>query len=701
MIRRVVFAVLASLIAGAALAAGEYQVPVPVQQTLPNGLRVVVFPRPGSGLVQAQLVIPAGVDAEPAGARGVAVLTAQMLKLGTSSRTADVFAHDLGQVGGNFSAAAQREYAAIGTAFLPADFESGMELMSDAVINPIFDDAQFTQVRGQAVRELLQLHGDPSRVADEQLWDLALPSVPAARPPLGDLASLIALTRDPLRAFHRDRYRPDHAVLAIGGDVTPEKAFAVAAEWFGRWSGRSGPAPVTSVLPPARRRVRVVDREGMPVAVVRLGWTAPGRGEADELPRTIGARLLQTRLQKRLGAGLFGRGGIHVSLGVVRGAALLSLGLVVPVDSAAAAVSRASAAMRQAVAEPVTEAELAPLRSQILRSYPLRFETLGGLVSQWLVADLDGDADRTLAGDPGRIAALAPDAVSTALRRGLALDAPAVVVVGPAARLRGPLSRIAPVDVVQLDQPPESAAAPRDTLPAPGPGDEALGRQIALSAVAAHGGLENVRRIHDSINDAQVTLVLQGREVHGEMRQLRKDPYRMVLLTSFDQFESRQVLNGRDAWSLTTEGHLQLADSVGVRAMRLGFTSDVPHLLLTLADSSSRLVSRGPAKLDGKDVRVLDVTSSVGERRRIYVDAKTNLVVGMDQNEDNRPGGLTARRIYRDLRPVEGLLIPYEEERQLGGETVMRLFATKVAVNIGVLDAEFERPASMTTTPKK
>jgi hypothetical protein len=112
-------------------------------------------------------------------------------------------------------------------------------------------------------------------------------------------------------------------------------------------------------------------------------------------------------------------------------------------------------------------------------------------------------------------------------------------------------------------------------------------------------------------------------------------------------------------------------------------------------------VSRGPAKLDGKDVRVLDVTSSVGERRRIYVDAKTNLVVGMDQNEDNRPGGLTARRIYRDLRPVEGLLIPYEEERQLGGETVMRLFATKVAVNIGVLDAEFERPASMTTTPKK
>ena len=53
-----------------------------------------------------------------------------------------------------------------------------------------------------------------------------------------------------------------------------------------------------------------------------------------------------------------------------------------------------------------------------------------------------------------------------------------------------------------------------------------------------------------------------------------------------------------------------------------------------------------------------------------------------------------ARRIYRDLRPVNGVLMPFEEERQLEGRTVMRLKVTKTELNSDISDTEFQRPAS-------
>ena len=63
----------------------------------------------------------------------------------------------------------------------------------------------------------------------------------------GDIQSLIGTTRDHVQSFYRGRWRPDRAVLTISGDVTPERAFAVAEEWFGRWSGKtSGDRAVAS-----------------------------------------------------------------------------------------------------------------------------------------------------------------------------------------------------------------------------------------------------------------------------------------------------------------------------------------------------------------------------------------------------------------------------------------------------------------------
>ena len=89
-------ALLAALSAGpAGVFAAErpaFRTPVPVFRTLPNGLRVAVFQDHRLPLVQMRLLLSAGVAQEAAETPGVASVTAQLLRAGTSSRTAGAFA---------------------------------------------------------------------------------------------------------------------------------------------------------------------------------------------------------------------------------------------------------------------------------------------------------------------------------------------------------------------------------------------------------------------------------------------------------------------------------------------------------------------------------------------------------------------------------------------------------------------------------
>jgi predicted Zn-dependent peptidase len=92
-----------------------------------------VFTDPRQPVVRVELRVPAGVGDEPREQDGVASVTAEMLGRGTISHSAETFARDLAQLGAGFSAGAGREYATVSSAFLSRDFETGLELVADAV----------------------------------------------------------------------------------------------------------------------------------------------------------------------------------------------------------------------------------------------------------------------------------------------------------------------------------------------------------------------------------------------------------------------------------------------------------------------------------------------------------------------------------------------------------------------------------------
>src|ERR1043165_8474897 len=75
--------------------------PKPVEQTLPNGLRVIVIERHESPLISAQLLIKNGGEVDPNELAGLADMTASLLTKGTQTRDATKIAEEIESLGGS------------------------------------------------------------------------------------------------------------------------------------------------------------------------------------------------------------------------------------------------------------------------------------------------------------------------------------------------------------------------------------------------------------------------------------------------------------------------------------------------------------------------------------------------------------------------------------------------------------------------
>jgi len=714
---RLLAAALAAMLAAPAAAASgpaaataappAFHVPAPLMRTLPNGLRVVVFPEHGLPIVQMQLLLPGGVAEEPAGSAGVAGATAELLRAGTSSRPAEVFAADVDRLGGSINASASRDFSTVSGVFLAADFDAGLELLADATVNPIFPDESIARFRMQSGNLLLRVRMDPNALADAQLWSWAFEGHPYGRPLLGSLESLARLDREAVRAFHRDHYRPDRAVLAIAGDVDPERAFAAAADRFGNWAGRAAaPAPI-EVLPAATPapRIRIVDRAGVDQSEVRIGFVGPGRASPDFLALQLANFILGAGgFSSRLIQSLRVDGGlsydVRSSYTALREAGLVSLGAAVRTDSVATLLNRLRDEVRRLATQTPSEAEVAAARRYFQNGYPLQFETLGALIAQWSAADFFGLPAGALDQYVVDVGAVTAARVGEAVRRWLDPQRMTVVVVGPAASLKGPLEALGTVEVVTPESQDQAAQAP--AVPGPTPEQLKRGRELRDRMLAAHGGLERLRRVKDSTISGDMTFQIGGRDLTVTTEQVRKDPWRMVFNMRLPQMQNGQTLEDRRGWLYTLVSDtlsVTEADSASVEAMRMAFTSDIVHTLLAVTDSAAVAVWRGPGAAVGREADLLEVTwpAPAGwtgpDRRLLYLDPQDHRIIAVDQGESpTRPGTFEVRRVYRDYRVVEGIQWPFHEERLLSGTRTTIILIQSVALNRGVPDATFSRP---------
>jgi predicted Zn-dependent peptidase len=121
----------------------------------------------------------------------------------------------------------------------------------------------------------------------------------------GSFEDLDNANLDDVRAFHRDFYGPNNAVIAIAGAVTPARALALVKKHFGGIPRRPVPplADFSEPLNTAERRLVQSDALAQ-VPGLAAAWKMPVRGSADHAPMVVLGEVLAGGNASRLYQGL-------------------------------------------------------------------------------------------------------------------------------------------------------------------------------------------------------------------------------------------------------------------------------------------------------------------------------------------------------------------------------------------------------------
>ncbi len=267
------------------------QYPTPVATTLPNGLRVLAVRVPGSALVAADLALPGGAVADPDATPGVASLTASLLTRGTAKRSGKEIAFALDALGATLDARAGNDRTDVSTDAVAARFPAALALLAEAVRQPAFAPSELTLAKQRATSSITLQNGSPSALAN-LVAQRALFAGAFGRPTPGTARSVAAIDRDAIVAYHRAHYRPDGAILTIGGDLAPSDAFALAQTAFGDWSAPAGAAATPAPAVAAAPRIVVVDQPAAGRTAIVVAHAAPLRTSGDWASAMVGNAVL-------------------------------------------------------------------------------------------------------------------------------------------------------------------------------------------------------------------------------------------------------------------------------------------------------------------------------------------------------------------------------------------------------------------------
>ncbi len=385
-----------------AATADQWTLPVHVKK-LDNGLTVVVSEDHSSPTVGVSVVYHVGMRLEPRNRTGFAHLFEHLMFQGTPNAPKGVFDQTITAGGGRNNGSTRADFTNyIETAPVSA-LEPILWLEADRMKTLDFNEKTLKNQQ-DVVKEEIRVNVKNQPYGGFMWIDIgqhAFQKWENSHDGYGSFQDLENASLDDVRAFHRDYYGPNNAVLAIAGDVTPQQGFALAEKYFGAIKPRPTPKPgdFSEPLNTVEKRVQQSDALAQ-VPAIAAAWKVPERGSRDQASMAVMAELLAGGDASVLYQGLVK--GREIALNVdslfgltspweYDGPTLLTVfALYKPTSSADAMLAAIDQEIDKIAKEGVDEATLERVKTRMLadwnnklESYINRADTLAKLQTLW------------------------------------------------------------------------------------------------------------------------------------------------------------------------------------------------------------------------------------------------------------------------------------------------------------------------------
>ena len=435
----------------------KVKLPRPQEVDLPSGLHLMVLEDHRLPQITFTIIIPgAGGYFDPIDKVGLASYTASLMREGTRTRTSPQISGALETMAAtlNVSASLSGTTASISGSALSENFDTLMDLTADVLLNPAFDPAEWDRFKTRTKAGLIQQRTNPGFLATETFNRVVFGSHPAARVS-PTAANLDAITPEALREFHRTRFVPDHAAMALAGDISLGDARKLVEARLGAWK-KTGVAKASVAEPEAAGppHVYLVARPGSVQTTLYVGTQSMNRTDPDYAALTVVNRVLggtMGRLFRHLREEKGYTYGIGSGFSATQYRGSWTSSTSVRTDVTEPALTDLLAEIAELRDQPVPAAELADAKRAIVGSFARDLENpqqvLGYYIDNWLYG-LPADYWDTY---PARVSAVTAAQAQAAARKYWAPGRLQIVAVGDATKITDILRKKGELQIYDAD----------------------------------------------------------------------------------------------------------------------------------------------------------------------------------------------------------------------------------------------------------
>ena len=272
------------LISASLVAQGAY-LPSPERFSLKNGITVFYLKSADLPLISFRMWIKgAGYVFEPAELEGVANLTATLMLKGTAKMDANAVASALDFMGARFGVSAADEYANVSAESLSEHFPKVMEIAADCLMNPSFQEEEFTKERKTRLASLKAVKDNPGAAVRSYFQKAYFGAHPMGHLATGTETSLSKIALADVKNYYQKYFRPEKGIAAVVGNIDRTKLVGLLNATIGAWRNTGPAAPATTIpaLPkPKGQKLVLIDKPDATQAYWVLG--APGYAVGDKI----------------------------------------------------------------------------------------------------------------------------------------------------------------------------------------------------------------------------------------------------------------------------------------------------------------------------------------------------------------------------------------------------------------------------------
>jgi zinc protease len=317
---------------------------------------------------------------------------------------------------------------------LKKDIRIGLDLLSDVLLNPAFDQKEIDRKVKETLAEIRRQKDEPGVVADEA-FEKAIFGGHAYGTTNDDVAAYLPkLDRRDIVNFHAARYSPNNTIIAVVGDVNEKEIVTLLNEYFKSWQRKEQPLPAPVQVPAIGTTVvQKIDKDITQANIV-MGHIGINRENPDYyavmiMNYILGGGGFSARLMDNIRDNKGLAYDVHSMFAAQKEPGSFSVTIQTKNESANEVIAETLKEIRRMQSEKVSGKELADAKAYLTGSFPLRMDTsakIAGMLTSIEIYNLGLDFPQKY---PGLINAVTAEDIQRVAKKYLRPDAMAIVAV--------------------------------------------------------------------------------------------------------------------------------------------------------------------------------------------------------------------------------------------------------------------------------